>query len=135
RILDLRRQAELAAAPDDERTLPWIRPLIDAGDRSRRAAEDRLFSSATGGSAVPPAPLGDDILAIPAPPKADFDQLASDAEQAYTRATQLSLELADAFATHDRIAAELPYLAGWLIGFVSQPREPGHVTDLDEAEL
>jgi len=93
--LACRQLADQAAVPADERVLHFIRPLVDSGDASRRAAEDRLF-------------VGE--------PKALEEALGlwSKATQDYQQAVQLSEKLAVAFAVRDQSWRELPALALWL---------------------
>ncbi|MCY2995263.1 MAG: VWA domain-containing protein, partial [Planctomycetota bacterium] len=86
------QQGEQAAVPDDERAGSWIRPLVDDGDRHRRAAEDALLD-------------GDD------------QQLSAEvrlAEEKYTKAQLLAKLVSDAFQLHDEVRLQLPYLAQWL---------------------
>ena len=63
RAVDVRRLAEKAAAAD-ERVVPWVMPRVEAGDRLRRQAQDRLFSGDAGFAQVRRGTPGPGVRAL-----------------------------------------------------------------------
>eukprot|EP00913_Durusdinium_trenchii_P028470 g26698.t1 len=96
RLLDLRALGASAAVPVDERVHPWIQQIVNDGDRSRREAENAIFAG-------------------PKHLKKEWDQHRTAAETAYTRANVVRQSTSDAYRLRDRVAAELPWLANWIL--------------------
>ena len=93
RAIEVRLQAERAAAPD-ERVIPWVAGPVLAADAIRLGAQDDLFAgTATGG----------------APPRDRLDE----SEDLYRKAIVLAEHRARALDLVERVAAELPDLGGW----------------------
>ncbi|MEX0641262.1 MAG: vWA domain-containing protein [Pirellulales bacterium] len=89
--IDRRAEAERRAAPTDERIHYWLRPLVDAGDKNRRLAEDLLFVGR----------------------QADLEQsqqASAKAAASYAKAKKISSALAAAYGVRDRAWAEIPYM-------------------------
>lgn len=91
-VLELHELAESASVPADERSLEWIRPIIDSADVTRRKIDDQVFF---GGN----------------PPVEEI----SAAQQMYRQASQVAIEIARAYSIRDQVDHELPYLAQWLL--------------------
>lgn len=79
----------------DERANYHIRAVASEADQKRRQAEDILF-------------VGE--MNAPQP----YDQLAKEADELYTRTQQQWEQATAAFALHDQVLAQMPYLAAWL---------------------
>ncbi len=112
RAMTIQTHAERAAVPADERTQPWIGPVIASGDRANRQARDGLFAG--DGRALSAA-----------------DSLYDDADRRYGHAEQLSQSAAAAYALRDRAYAEIPYLAQWL----ARPLPPGQSSKSLDLEI
>jgi Mg-chelatase subunit ChlD len=91
-VVELHELAESASAPMDERSIDWIRPVVDAADVMRRKVDDQIF---LGGN----------------PPLKEI----SEAQQTYHQALQMAASVARAYEIRDRIDHELVYLAQWLL--------------------
>ena len=96
RAMQIRRQAEEAAAPFDVRTQYWALRPVASGDRLRRAAEDNLF-------------VGTTAALVQA------DRLWSESlHDGYRPAANLTADVQKALALRDRCWSVTPYLAAWL---------------------
>ena len=93
RAVIVRRQAEKAAAAD-ERVLPWVMPRVEAGDRLRRQAQDRLFA-------------GD------ADSLRSAEELLNRASEHYKRAIRIGTDCRDARDLLELLSADLPYYGEW----------------------
>lgn len=92
--LTLRHLVERLAAPADERTIHWIRPLLDTADEHRRPAEDLLFGlDASAGEAA----------------GGEWEKVQSACDAAKER-TDI---VAAAFALRDEVWSQAAYLAWW----------------------
>ena len=93
RAVVVRRLAEKAAAAD-ERVVPWVMPRVEAGDRLRRQAQDRLFA-------------GDaDSLRSAA-------ELLNQASEHYKRAIRIGDDCRDARDLLEQLSADLPFYGEW----------------------
>ena len=90
RALELRDAIEQLAAPQDQRLIRWMRPILNRADDERRRAEDLLFAM-----------------------DSNVDQRLRAAEEAVVDAKERQSLLAEAYRLRDRGWAELPYLAIW----------------------
>lgn len=84
RAMTVRDKAERAVALEDPRTLAFLRPVVSAGDRQRRMADDQLFLGRTRPT--------------------DYDAV----ERYYDAALQLDRDVRVALQTLDRALHELP---------------------------
>lgn len=105
--LAVRLRGEQLAAPDDPRVVPWIRPWLDQADHQRRHGEDLLLVGTSEALTEAAAAWNE--------AQASLDQAQRWAEQA-----------AEAWATSDAIAAQLPWLAQWFSAALppEQPSDP-----------
>lgn len=113
-------QAALAAAPDSDwpagyaaQVHPWVKKDVEAADRLRRPAEDRLFLS----SAEEWTPARSDLQKA----LAQYEQI-----------TKAEKALARAFALRDQALAELPYLSRWAAGRRDTKADEGRLNDLED---
>jgi hypothetical protein len=93
RALQSRRLAEQAAAADP-RVVRWIMPLVEAGDKKRRQAQDALFAC--------------EERAFP-----EQKELLDKADADYERAREIGDSCLAAFDLLEQLQAELPYLGEW----------------------
>ncbi|MCH8829977.1 MAG: hypothetical protein IID45_10415, partial [Planctomycetes bacterium] len=96
RLVTLRNLAAKAAVPTDERVHLRIQAALADGDRSRRLAEDAIFA-------------GPENL------KGDWERHRKTAIDAYLIAQSVAKSTEDAYRLRDRVSAELPWLANWLL--------------------
>jgi hypothetical protein len=115
--LPTRRLAETAALgsregkshPYSELVYPWVRALVEEGDRHRRVGEDLLFA------------------------EAEKQELAhqelQQAESRYQKAQEIARRLREALVRRDQLLADLPYYTQWL---ADQKADAKHFPELDE---
>jgi hypothetical protein len=111
-----RKAAETAAAPSDPRAFYWIFPQVEAGDRVRREAEDRLF-------------IGSESALREAEQK--WDEAVRPPDGKYGQATSAAETIANAYRWRDQAYAEIPGLARWV--FSRTHRRPNADARLIEA--
>ena len=85
--------------------LDWYRPLVEAGDRSRRQAIDL-----TVGHGLPLVPIGQDAPAVPEDREAAYEAAVADAEKSYASAERVLGQLDDVWRTHRQALYDLPWL-------------------------
>lgn len=110
RLIELRDLAAAAAVPHDERIRPWVQSAVESGDGSRRLAENAIFAGSQN--------MTD-----------EWEQHRKAAQADYVRAQTLATRLTDAYRLSDRISAELPWLANWLLH-----RDAGDTSAAPDAE-
>ena len=99
----VRRLAEKAAAAD-ERVVPWVMPRVEAGDRLRRQAQDRLFA-------------GD------ADSLRSAEELLDRASEHYKRAIRIGDDCRDARDLIEQLSADLPYYGEWKARTIGRPED------------
>jgi Mg-chelatase subunit ChlD len=106
-VIELHEIAESASVPTDERSLDWIRPLIETADAHRRKVDDRVF-------------LGGEL------PQAEM----LSARRFYKHASEVAAQVAKAYAIRDQLDHTLPYLAQWL----TRPSHQRHASSAPSLE-
>jgi hypothetical protein len=111
-----RKAAETAAAPNDARAFYWIFPQVEAGDRVRREAEDKLF-------------IGSESALREAEQK--WDEAVRSSDGKYAQAKTAAETIASAYRWRDQAYADAPGLARWV--FSRTHRRPDADAQLTDA--
>ena len=114
RALNVLGQGQRAAVPDDERAQYWSIPLVAAGNRARRQADDQMF-------------VGDEAALTAAAP------LWDEASRHYAQAEKLTQAVTNALTLGDQTSAEIPYLAR--SGFVAYAAWPDNRLPAADGEI